>query len=144
MVHVYRSTIIEASRSLVWEVIRDFNALPDWHPAIADSKIEDGMKSADINCVRNFNLRDGGNIRERLLDYSEAKCLQKYAILESPMELENYVATIRLFPITDNNYCFAEWFADFDCRSTVEHDLTTLVGDGVFQGGFDALKTKVC
>ena len=54
------------------------------------------------------------------------------------MPVENYVATIRLTEITDGDRSFIEWSAEFD--TDAESDMRELVGDGVFQGGFDALK----
>jgi hypothetical protein len=42
VVRVYVSSIIDASADDVWARIRDFNALPQWHPDIADSRIENG------------------------------------------------------------------------------------------------------
>ena len=38
MVQVYASSVIDASADNVWSRIRDFNAMPEWHPAIADSR----------------------------------------------------------------------------------------------------------
>ncbi len=35
-------SVIDASADTVWSRIRDFNALPQWHPGIADSRIENG------------------------------------------------------------------------------------------------------
>jgi len=80
-------------------------------------------------------------IRERLLALSDVKHLCTYTILESPLPLENYVATLRLVPVTDGNRTYAEWTAEFDCRLEKEDDLVKTIGHGVFQGGFDALKT---
>ena len=40
MIKVYTSSVIDASADAVWAHIRDFNGLPKWHPAIADSRIE--------------------------------------------------------------------------------------------------------
>ena len=37
-----------------------------------------------------------------------------YSILESPMGVENYVATLRLIPVTEGDLTFAEWTAEFD------------------------------
>ena len=45
MVNVYISTVIGASADTVWSRIRDFNGLPQWHPGIADSRIEKDRKS---------------------------------------------------------------------------------------------------
>ncbi len=139
MVKVYTSSVIDAPADRVWARIRDFNALPEWHPAIADSRIENNEPADKVGCVRNFNLHDGGNIRERLLALSDYDYTCTYSILESPMGVENYVATLKLTPITDGNRTFAEWSAEFDCERGREEELARLVGGDVFQGGFDAL-----
>ena len=46
-----------------------------------------------------------------------------------------------LMPVTDGNRTYAEWTAEFNCRLEEEDDLVKTIRDGVFQGGFDALKT---
>ena len=56
------------------------------------------------------------------------------------MPLTDYVATLRLTPVTDGDRCFIEWSADFQCEPDVEAELTGNIGANVFQGGFDALK----
>ena len=43
MARVYISTVIGASAADVWARVRDFNALPRWHPRIRDSRIEDAL-----------------------------------------------------------------------------------------------------
>ena len=140
MVKVYTSSVIDAPADRVWAVVRDFNALPSWHPAIRDSRIEGNHPSDKIGCVRNFNLKDGGNIRERLLALSDYDYSCTYSILESPMGVSNYVAVLKLAPVTDGNRTFAEWSAEFDCAPDRVGTLVQTVGQGVFQGGFDALK----
>ena len=71
MIHVYTSSVIDAPADAVWARIRDFNALPQWHPGIADSRIENSQPSDRVGCVRHFHTRDGGTIRERLLALSD-------------------------------------------------------------------------
>jgi hypothetical protein len=143
MVKVYTSSVIDAPADRVWATVRDFNALPQWHPSIRDSRIEGNHPSDKIGCIRNFNLRDGGNIRERLLALSDYDFTCTYAILESPMGVRDYIATLKLSPITDGNRTFAEWTAEFDCEPARANELAALVGQGVFQGGFDALKRSL-
>ena len=138
--HTLASSVINAPIENVWAKIRDFNALPVWHPAIADSQIENGEPSDKIGCIRNFNLQDGGNIREQLLALSDIDHTCIYSILESPMPVENYVATLRLIKITDGNRTFIEWSAEFNTPPEAEAEMVALVGGGVFQGGIDALK----
>ena len=140
MIKVYVSSVIDASADSVWSRIRDFNALPQWHPGIADSRIENSEAADRVGCIRHFHTRDGGMIRERLLGLSDYDYTQTYEILESPMGVDQYVATLKLTPITDGNRSFAEWSAEFDCAPGRENELTQTIGQGVFQGGFDALK----
>lgn len=140
MIRVYVSSVIDVSADTVWARIRDFNALPLWHPAIADSRIENQEPSDRVGCIRHFHTREGGMIRERLLALSDYDYSCTYEILESPMGVSNYVATVKLTPITDGGRTFAEWSAEFDCAQGRESELTEQIGGGVFQAGFDALK----
>ncbi|MEM7259960.1 MAG: SRPBCC family protein, partial [Pseudomonadota bacterium] len=80
------------------------------------------------------------NLREQLLGLSDFDKFYTYSILESPMPLTDYVATLRLTPVTDGERCFIEWSADFLCAPDVEAELVSNIGANVFQGGFDALK----
>ena len=140
MIRVYTSSVIDASADTVWSRIRDFNGLPQWHPGIADSRIENGEAADKVGCIRHFHTRDGGMIRERLLALSDYDYSCVYEILESPMGVENYVATLKLTPVTDGNKTFAEWWAEFDCAPEREQALAEQIGQGVFQSAFDSLK----
>jgi uncharacterized protein YndB with AHSA1/START domain len=142
VIKVYTSSVIDAPADRVWAVVRDFDGLPAWHPLIADSRIESGGASDRIGCIRNFHTKDGGQIREQLLTLSDLDYECTYSILESPMGVVNYVATLKLTPITDGNRTFAEWSAEFDCDEARERELSQAIGQGVFQGGFDALKRR--
>ena len=142
MTKVYVSTVIPAPAASVWQVVRDFNGLPGWTPFVAESRIEQGAKSDQVGCIRNFRLKDGGVIRERLLALSDYDLSCSYAILESPMSVENYIATLSLTPITDGNATFAEWQADFDCPPERETALIQQISTGVFQTAFNALKQR--
>ena len=140
MARVYVSTVVNARNDRVWTRVRDFNGLPNWHPAIAESRIEGGEPADKIGCVRDFSLRNGDRIREKLLGSPTTTCSAPIRFLKSPMGVENYVATLRLTPVTDGDKTFLEWSADFDCAPERETELVNNIGGGVFQGGFDALK----
>ena len=143
MPKVYTSSVIDAPTERVWVEVRDFNALPRWHPAIADSYIELQLPSDKVGCIRNFTLKAGGRIREQLLALSDYDYSVIYSILESPMGVRNYTATLKLTPITDGNRTFAEWSAEFECPAERARQLIQDIGQGVFQRGFDALKAKL-
>ena len=139
MARVYVSSVINAPATKVWARVRDFNGLPNWHPGIAESRIENGEPADKVGCVRAFALRNGDRLREKLLGLSDFDMLCTYSILDSPMPLTNYVASLRLTPVTDQDRTFIEWSADFDCAPELEAELVSGVGGNVFQTGFDAL-----
>jgi hypothetical protein len=56
------------------------------------------------------------------------------------MGVQNYVATLKLTPVTDGNRTFAEWSAEFDTPPGREQDLADGIGQGVFQAAFTHLK----
>ena len=143
MIQVYASTVIDAPAHKVWSVIRDFNALPQWHPLIAESRIEGNQAPDKVGCIRSFKTRDGGAIREQLLTLSDYEFECEYSILESPMGVENYVARLKLTPVTDGDRTFAEWSAEFDCPPDREKALAEQIGHGVFQTALAHLKTLV-
>jgi hypothetical protein len=139
---VYVSSFVPATPDRLWPLLRDFNALPRWVPAVAESRIEGNLPPDRVGCIRNFTLRDGGRIREQLLALSDYEYSVTYAILESPMGVRDYVATLRLFPVTDSGASFIEWVAEFDCPPDRAAALTRQIGEGVFQAAFDELKRQ--
>jgi len=142
MVKVYTSTVIDAPALRVWNHVRDFNGLPRWVPVVESSRIEGALPADKVGCVRNFTLREGGTIREQLLALSDFEYSCTYSILESPMGVMDYVATLQLTPVTDGNRTFAEWSAEFECEPGRERELAELVGNGVFHAAFDNLKRQ--
>jgi len=143
MARAYVSTVIDAPVARVWEKVRDFNALPRWLPLVRESRIENGEPSDRVGCVRDFRLQNGDRLREQLLGLSDYDYFCTYSILESPMPLTNYLATLRLTPITDGDRCFAEWTAEFDCAPEAADELVTNIGQNVFLAGFLALKRQM-
>lgn len=143
MARVYVSSVIDAPVAKVWERVRDFNGLPRWHPRIRDSRIENGEPGDRVGCVRDFHLQNGDRIREKLLGLSDYDYFCTYSILESPMPLTGYIATLRLTPVTDGDRTFGEWTAEFDCDPAEEDGLVAGIGENVFLAGFNALKRQM-
>ena len=103
MARAYASTILDAPVEAVWSAIRDFNGLPSWHPVIARSEIEDGLDSDVVGCIRRFWLQDGAMVRERLLSFSDRDYSFSYNFETPAFPVENYVARVRLMPVTDTD-----------------------------------------
>lgn len=140
MPKVVRSTVIEAPVEAVWGVLRDFNGHDRWHPAVAESHIERGQTSDRVGCVRRFRLQDGSELRERLLTLSDADMAFTYCLLETPIPLLNYVAHVRLAPVTDADHTFWHWESRFDTPAGREAELARMVGENIYEGGFAAIR----
>jgi hypothetical protein len=140
MPKVVRSTVIEAPVEAVWSVLRDFNGHDRWHPAVAESHIERGQTADRVGCVRRFRLQDGSELRERLLTLSDADMAFTYCLLETPIPLLNYVAHVRLAPVTDADHTFWHWESRFDTPAGREAELARMVGENIYDGGFAAIR----
>ena len=140
MVDVIRSTIVDAPIESVWDVLRDFNGHDRWHPAVAESRIADGVQPDAVGAVRDFRLRNGAHLREQLLALSDRDHRFSYCILEAPFPLLDYVATVRLQPVTDGNRTFWEWRSRFNPPKKREAELSKLVGEDIYEAGFRAIK----
>ena len=140
MVKILKSTIMEAPVEEVWQVLRDFNGHDQWHPAVADSHVERGYSSDKVGCVRRFHLQDGSELREQLLTLSDADMAFSYCLLDTPVPLLNYVAHVRLFPVTDGDQTFWQWQSQFDTPAGREQELEQMVGRDIYEAGFAAIR----
>ena len=141
MIRVTRSAVIDAPIARVWEVLRDFNSHWAWHPAVGKSQIENGEPADQVGCVRNFFLKDGNHIREQLLALSDRDHVSTYCILDATLPMKHYVATLRLKRVTDSDRTFWHWQSTFDVPHGREKEFEELVGKGVYEGGFEGLRS---
>lgn len=143
MVQVKVSTIVDAPTDAVWSVLRDFNGHDRWHPAVATSVVERGEASDRVGCVRRFRLQDGSELRERLLTLSDLEQTFTYCLLDTPVPLFNYVAHVRLIPVTDGDRTFWEWESRFDTRQGEGEAMARLVRDEIYGAGVAAIKAAL-
>ena len=99
------STDLNVSADKVWKLIGGFNALPDWHPAMEKSELEEEGRQ------RRLSLVGGGTIIERLENVDEDSRTYSYAIADSPLPLTNYKPTIKVTGEGEN--CNVEWSSGF-------------------------------
>ena len=143
MARAYASIILPAPVQAVWPLVRDFNGLPTWVPAVAKSKIENGLQADVVGCVRSFHMRDGTHIRERLLMLDDARYCFTYNFETPEFPVKNYLATLRLYPVTNGDATFAEWSATFDEMPGDEGKYERIVSKDVFAKILAGLKSMI-
>jgi hypothetical protein len=134
MSKVAMSAELSASADQVWQMIGGFNALPDWHPAIEKSEIEGegGVKQT----TRTLSLLGGGTIVERLDDVDEHERHYSYSIVQGPLPVANYRATIRVVD-KDGGGCTVEWSSEFDPAGAESEAIKAI--EGVYKAGLENL-----
>lgn len=137
----YASAVVPADPDDVWRLVRDFDGLPGWHPAISASELSTGT-AAEVGAVRELTLADGGVVVERLVTLDDAARSCTYEILQSPFAVRRYVATIRVTPVTESGQTFVEWWSEYDADSGAEAELSALFANGVYAAGLSALRTR--
>ena len=132
MARVNISTELDESSTRVWDLIGGFNTLPDWHPAVEKSELE------QEGSMRRLSLVGGGTIIEKLEKKDDNNRLYSYSIIDSPLPVANYVATIR---VTDlgNGKTRVEWSGEFKPSGASEGDAVKVI-EGIYQAGLDNLK----
>jgi len=132
MTKVNMNTSLNVSPEKLWEMIGGFNALPDWHPAVEKSELE------EEGSVRRLSLAGGGTIIEKLEKIDDNERLYSYTIVDSPLPVDNYTSTIRVKDDGSGNST-VEWSSEFSPKDVPENDAVEVI-QGIYQAGFDNLK----
>ena len=133
MAKVSSSADLPVSAQTVWSVIGNFNALPDWHPAVAKSE----LKEEGGSTLRTLSLVGGGSIEEKLEQIDDHERLYTYSILSGPLPVANYTATLRVRD--SNGGCTVEWSSEFEASGAPESAAVAAIS-GVYEAGFENLK----
>jgi hypothetical protein len=132
MAKVSMQSPINMSADEVWKLIGQFNALPDWHPAVSSSKLEDGGR------IRRLSLLGGGEIVERLEQIDQGDRLYRYSIVSGPLPVANYTATLRVKD-DGKGKAMVEWSSEFDPAGATETDAMAAITE-VYKTGFENLR----
>lgn len=132
-VEVLREVELAKTPDEVWAVIGPYNGLPAWMPPIdrSEEELRDGER------IRHLHLQAGGVVIERLIELDDGARRCVYAITDSPLPVENYVATLSAAAAGQGTR--VTWRATFDAKGATEHEAAEVIG-GIFAGGLANLK----
>ena len=137
---------INAAPSAVWAKIKNFDALKDWHPAVAESPSDKGN---GVGSVRQIKLKGGGELTETLESHDDAKMKYSYRAKDGgALPVTNYTSTISVS--ADGSGSVVEWRGAF-YRSYPNNDPPPEQNDeaavkaitGVYKSGLENLKKLV-
>jgi len=140
MAKIEHCALVGQAADEVWSVLKQFGQISTWHPAIIASRIEGDLPDGMVGCVRHLTLDNGAVLREKLLAVDDSERRLSYRFEESPLPVDNYVATIRLTPVSDQAMTLIAWSASFDLREPDPQQQQTAAIHALIVGGHDSLK----
>jgi carbon monoxide dehydrogenase subunit G len=125
---------LSAAPDDVWQLIGGFGSLPDWMPGVTQSELADGGR------IRHLHDTHGHAFVEQLETYDHAARSYSYSILQSPVSVTGYLATITVTPASDG-CAHVEWSATFN-PGGITKDEAESIFSGIFTSGLTALATR--
>lgn len=143
---VTEQVTLDAPPAAVWAKIKNFDALKDWHPAVASSPADKGNQEGS---VRTLTLKGGGTLIETLEAYDDAKMRYSYRAKDGgALPVTNYTSTISVRP--DGGKSIVEWRGAFyrgypnnDPPPDQNDEAAVRAITGVYQAGLANLKKIV-
>lgn len=129
-----KQVMVDATPAQAWAAIGDFCAIGGWHPAVAACVL--GEK--DGKTLRTLSLEGGGTIVEELVERDEEEMSYTYTIIESPLPVANYKATIE---VEDEGGTAIVWAGTFDAKGATDTEAVAVI-EGIYQGGLESLAAK--
>lgn len=124
--------VTSASPARAWEAIGDFCGLSTWHPAVKACKMTEVMGAK----LRIVTLKDGGTIREQLVEQNSEAMSQRYLFLDGALPVSNYQATLRV--VVSGESTTYNWTGKFEANAVPDAEAVKRI-TGFYSEGIDAL-----
>jgi hypothetical protein len=106
----YNTCVVAASADEVWSKLRNFHDLSWGEPVVTSVEVVGEKSGSTPGAKRVLN----GAFHETLLSVDDEKRVLSYSIDDGPdavskANVEGYVGTVRVLPVTDADEAFVEW-----------------------------------
>jgi carbon monoxide dehydrogenase subunit G len=137
---------IAAPPGVVWARIGNFDALKDWHPAVAESTADKGNEEGSVRLVK---LKNGGQLVESLENYNAGQMKYSYRAKDGgALPVTNYTSTISV--VAEGQGSVVEWRGAFyrghpnnDPPPELNDEAAVKAVTAVYQSGLANLKSLV-
>lgn len=140
-----QSVEIKASPKAVWDVVKNFDGLPKWHPAFKGDVIKSG-KNNTKGAMRTLTLGSGESFDEQLLKFDDKKMLFSYRIVgDSPFPITHYLSTMSVKKGKKGGMTKVIWQGKFDNKSgsgKTDEEVVEVI-NGAYKAGLENLKTMI-
>ena len=128
-----------SSAADVWAKISDFGGIGAWAPGIEKCDVE----GEGVGAVRRIGMA-GMEIAERLEALDDSTRQLSYSIVEGPMPVENYLATIRVEEAAHGGAKLS-WSCDFEAPGMSDEQVGGMAAgmEGAYKGMCEGLKKLI-
>jgi hypothetical protein len=128
---------IPVSADEAWPLLRDFGAIHEWAPPIADADVT----GEGVGAERTLTLADGGQVVERLEALDDESRTLRYVIVESPLPVEGYEGTLSVRAV-DATSCEVTWASTFEVDGAPAEEMVATFAE-LYTAGLSGLRTHL-
>lgn len=148
---VIREVVMKASPEKVWNLVKDFGAIHQWHPAVAETKLETRKDETGAEAQhRLLTLNGGGTLLEKLIGITDSAMKVEYRIVEGVLPVSGYRAIMQVKAGPNADETTVTWTGRFYNKANkvdapVGEDNATAVKaiEGVYNTGLENLKKVI-
>ena len=137
---------LAASPDAAWDIVKDYDSLHKWHPVFSNDVIIAGVNN-QMAATRRLTVKDGPDFTEELLGWSDYGKTYTYRIVQSPLPLKGYSATITVSPVAGGGSMIT-WSGNFKrpekiAKADQDDAATMKFISNVYRAGLDNVKKMV-
>lgn len=145
---VIREVVIKASPEKVWTLVKDFGAIHQWHPAVAETNLETRKDDAGAEAEhRLLTLNGGGTLLEKLIGVTDSTMKIEYRIVEGVLPVSGYRAIMQVKAGPNADEATVTWTGRFynkankvDAPAGEDNATAVKAIEGVYDTGLHNLK----
>ena len=137
---------INAKPDKVWNIVKNFDGLQNWHPAFSGTPLVKGQ-NGKRGAIRELTIKDGPKLTEELVAYDDARMVYTYVIVESPLPIDKYQSSMAVHGNAGGGTTVS-WIGTFtrkNPRDNVEAKESDAAAveliTGAYKGGLETVKT---
>lgn len=146
---VVKEVVIKAEPAKVWAVVKDFGGIHKWHPAVADTRLEQ-RKDTESDATlphRILTLKDGGSIVEKQREANDADMKLDYKMVEGAIPVSNYRAVMQVKAGPGAGESTLTWTGRFynkansmEAKPGEDNPTAVAAINGIYDAGIEGLK----
>ena len=133
---VRQSVEVAAAPERVWQAIGEFCSIAEWHPAVARC----AAGEQDGATLRTLTTVDGAVLVERRVQHSEEGMSYSYQIVESPLPVADYEATLAVMDSAGGS--MITWSGEFAAAGAPDAEAQAVIED-LYEAGLAALRERL-